>query len=390
MHRAFRYRFYPTPEQETFLRRTLGCVRLVFNKALDARSTAWATESESISYLQTDKLLTGWKKQDDLGFLNEVSSVPLQQTLRHLQTAFSNFFNKRARYPKFKKKRNGGSAQFTRSAFRFRNGQLFLAKSKEPLAIRWSRQLPVGASPSSVTVSLSPAGRWHVSLLVDDPTIQPLPKVENCVGVDLGLKSLLITSEGEKITNPRHFNKQRQRLAKAQKRLAKKQKGSANRQKARVRVARIHSKIVDTRRDHLHKLTTRLVKENQLIAVEDLCVKGMLRSKRYSRSIADASWGELVRQLKYKSDWYGRTLVKVDRFFPSSKTCSACGHIVESMPESIRDWECPSCGAQHDRDLNAAKNILAAGLAVTACGAPVRPNSRKRGRHGQGSRKTQL
>lgn len=383
MHRAFRYRFYPTPEQETLLRRTLGCVRLVFNKALDVRSTAWATESKSISYLQTSALLTGWKKQDDLAFLNEVSSVPLQQTLRHLQTAFSNFFNKRAQYPKFKKKRNGGSAEFTSSAFRFRDGQVFLAKCKEPLPIRWSRQLPVGAKPSTVTVSLSPAGRWHISLLVDDPTIQPLPKVESCVGVDLGLKSLLITSEGETITNPRHFNKQRERLAKAQKRLAKKQKGSANRYKARVRVARIHGKIADTRRDHLHKLTTRLVKENQLIAVEDLCVKGMLRSKRYSRSIADASWGELVRQLEYKSNWYGRTLVKVDRFFPSSKTCSACGHIVESMPEHIRDWECPSCGAQHDRDLNAATNVLAAGLAVAACGAPVRPNSQKRERHGR-------
>lgn len=383
MQRAFRYRFYPTPEQEALLRRTLGCVRLVYNRALDARSTAWATESKSISYLQTSALLTGWKKQDDLEFLNEVSSVPLQQTLRHLQTAFSNFFNKRAQYPKFKKKRNGGSAEFTRSAFKFQDGQLFLAKCKEPLPIRWSRQLPVDAKPSTVTVSLSPAGRWHVSLLVDDLTIQPLPKVESCVGVDLGLKSLLITSEGEKIMNPRHFNKQRQRLAKAQKRLAKKQKGSANRQKARERVARIHARIADSRRDHLHKLTTRLVKENQLIAVEDLCVKGMLRSKRYSCSIADAAWGDLIRQLGYKAKWYGRTLVKVDRFFPSSKTCSACGHIVESMPEDIRDWECPSCGAQHDRDLNAATNVLAAGLAVAACGAPVRPNSRKRGRHGQ-------
>lgn len=383
MQRAFRYRFYPTPEQESLLRRTLGCVRLVYNRALDARSTAWATESKSISYLQTSAMLTAWKKQDDLVFLNEVSSVPLQQCLRHLQTAFSNFFSKRAKYPNFKKKRNGGSAEFSSSAFRWRDGQLFLAKCSEPLPIRWSRQIPEGCTPSTVTVSLSPAGRWHVSLLVDDHTIQPLPPVESCIGVDLGLKSLLITSEGEAITNPRGFNRHRARLAKAQKRLAKKQKGSRNRQKARERVARIHAKITDSRRDHLHKLTTRLVKENQLIAVEDLCVKGMLRSKRYSRSIADAAWGELVRQLEYKANWYGRTFVKVDRFFPSSKTCSACGHVMEAMPERIRDWECPSCGAQHDRDINAARNVLAAGLAVAACGAPVRPNSKNRGRHGQ-------
>jgi len=383
MQRAFRYRFYPTPKQESLLRRTLGCVRLVYNRALDARSTAWATESKSISYLQSSAMLTAWKKQDDLEFLNEVSSVPLQQTLRHLQTAFSSFFSKRAKYPRFKKKRNGGSAEFTSSAFRWRDGQLFLAKCSEPLPIRWSRQIPEGCTPSTVTVSLSPAGRWHVSLLVDDHTIAPLPPAGSSIGVDLGLKSLLITSEGEAIKNPRGFNRHRHRLAKAQKRLAKKQKGSRNRQKARERVARIHARITDSRRDHLHKLTTRLIKENQLIAVEDLCVKGMLRSKRYSRSIADAAWGELVRQLEYKANWYGRNLVKVDRFFPSSKTCSECGHVMESMPENIRDWECPGCGAQHDRDINAAKNVLAAGLAVTACGAPVRPNSQKRGRHGQ-------
>jgi putative transposase len=383
MQRVFRYRFYPTPEQESLLRRTLGCVRLVYNRALDARSTAWAAENKSISYLQTSAMLTAWKKQDDLEFLNEVSSVPLQQCLRHLQTAFSNFFSKRAKYPNFKKKRNGGSAEFSRSGFRWRDRQLFLAKCSEPLPIRWSRRIPEGCTPSTVTVSLSPAGRWHVSLLVDDHTIQPLPPVEACIGVDLGLKSLLITSEGEAIVNPRGFNQHRKRLAKAQKVLARKQKGSRNRQKARERVARIHAKITDSRRDHLHKLTTRLVKENQLIAVENLCVKGMLRSKRYSRSIADAAWGELVRQLEYKANWYGRILVKVDRFFPSSKTCSECGHVMEAMPERIRDWDCPSCGVHHDRDINAARNVLAAGLAVAACGAPVRPNSKHRERHGQ-------
>jgi putative transposase len=362
MQRAYRYRFYPTPEQESLLRRTLGCVRKVYNLALDARSTAWATESRSVSYLETSAMLTAWKKQDDLAYLNEVSSVPLQQVLRHLQTAYSNFFSKRAKYPSFKKKRNGGSAEFSRSAF---------------------RQIPQGCEPSTVTVSLSPAGRWHVSLLVEDHTIQPLPPAEGCIGVDLGLNSLLITSDGEKITNPRHFDRQRKRLAKAQKRLAKKVKGSRNRWKARIRMARVMARITDSRRDALHKLTTRLVKENQLIAVEDLCVKGMLRSKRYSRSIADAAWGELVRQLTYKAEWYGRTLIKADRFFPSSKTCSECGHVMGSMPERIRDWVCPRCGCSHDRDHNAAKNVLAAGLAVAACGAPVRPISKNRGRHGR-------
>ncbi len=374
--RAFKYRFYPTPEQETLLRRTMGCTRLVYNRALAVRTQAWYDEKKRVGYSDTSALLTEWKKQDDLQFLTEVSCVPLQQGLRHLQKAFSNFFDGRAKYPTFKKKRNGGSAEFTKSAFKFRNGQVFLAKCSEPLPIRWSRELPKGATPTTITVKLTRAGRWTVSLLVD-VEIEPLPPCSNEIGVDLGVTSLVALSDGEKIANPKGFNAKRRKLKKAQKALSRKQKGSNNRHKARLKVAKVHQEIADARKDFLHKLTIRLVRENQTIAVEDLAAKNMVKNRKLALSISDASWGELVRQLEYKCDWYGRTLVKIDRWFPSSKRCGKCGHIVEKLPLNIREWDCPNCGAHHDRDINAAQNILAAGLAVKVCGANVRPDRHK-------------
>jgi IS605 OrfB family transposase len=277
MEKAYRYRFYPTVEQESLLRRTMGCARLVYNKALAARTEAWYEHQERVGYSQTSSMLTSWKQESDLEFLNEVSCVPLQQGLRHLQTAFTNFFAGRAKYPNFKKKHNGGSAEFTKSAFRWRDGQVFLAKCTEALPIRWSREIPEGCTPSTITV----------------------------------------------------------------------------------------------------KLTTQLVRENQTIVVEDLAIKNMVKNHKLALAISDASWGELIRQLAYKCEWYGRELIKIDRWFPSSKRCGNCGHIVDKLPLNIRAWECPKCGMNHDRDINAANNILAAGLAVSVCGATVRPEESK-------------
>ncbi|MBW4619337.1 MAG: transposase [Cyanosarcina radialis HA8281-LM2] len=374
--KAFKYRFYPTPEQENLLRRTIGCTRLVYNKALAVRTQAWYEEQKRVGYSDTSSMLTEWKKQDNLQFLNEVSCVPLQQGLRHLQKAFSNFFEGRAKYPTFKKKRNGGSAEFTKSAFKFRNGQISLAKCVEPLPIRWSRQLPFGVEPSTITVKLAPSGRWTISLLVDT-RVEALPPSSQQVGVDLGVTTLVALSSGEKIANPKGFRAKYSRLRRQQKALSRKQKGSNNRHKAKAKVARVHQQITDARNDFLHKLTTRLVCENQTIAVEDLAVKNMVKNRKLALSISDASWGELVRQLEYKCDWYGRTLIKIDRWFPSSKRCGGCGHVVKEMPLKIREWNCPNCGTTHDRDLNAANNILAAGLAVKVCGASVRPERHK-------------
>lgn len=377
MEKAFRYRFYPTPDQESLLRRTLGCVRLVYNKALHERTQAWYERQERVGYNQTSSMLTQWKKEEDFGFLNEVSCVPLQQGLRHLQTAFVNFFAGRTQYPNFKKKRNGGSAEFTKSAFKFKDKEIYLAKCSEPLPIRWSRQIPIGCEPTSVTVSLHPSGRWHISIRFDDPTTQPLPVTDNTVGIDLGITSLIATSNGDKIANPKHFKKHRKRLKKAQKNLSRKQKGSKNREKARIKVAKIHLKISDSRKDFLHKTTTQLVRENQTIAIESLAVKNMVKNHKLALAISDSGWSELTRQLDYKCRWYGRTLVAIDRWFPSSKRCSSCGHIVDKMPLNIREWICPECGCSHDRDINASKNILAAGLAVSVCGATVRPEQSK-------------
>jgi putative transposase len=375
--KAYRYRFYPTLEQEQLLRRTLGCVRLVYNKALHTRTEGWYAHTERIDYKQTSAMLTEWKQQEDLQFLSEVSSVPLQQGLRNLQKAFTNFWAGRAKYPNFKKKRSGGSAEFTRAAFRWKDGQLWLAKCSEPLLIRWSRTLPDGGEPSTVTVKLDASGRWFVSLLVNDLTVKAVPQINKAVGIDAGITSLIATSDGEKIANPFHFKRLRYKLRQAQKALSRKVKGSNNREKARHEVARIHAAIADARTDFLHKLTTRLVRENQTIAVEDLAVKNMMKNHKLAQAIADASWSELVRQLEYKCQWYGRTLVKIDRWFPSSKRCGNCGHVVDKLPLDVREWDCPECGTHHDRDINAANNILAAGLAVKVCGANVRPDGHK-------------
>jgi putative transposase len=372
--RAYKYRFYPSVEQENLLRRTMGCVRLVYNKALAARTDSWYQRQMRVGYNETSSMLTQWKKEEELSFLSEVSSVPLQQTLRHLTKAFENFWAKRAKYPNFKKKRNGGNAEFTRSAFKWKDGKLWLAKCKQPLNIVWSRYFPETCNPSTVTVKLEPSGKWYVSFLVDDPTVKPLPQTSKNIGLDAGLTSLVTTSDGVKITNPKHFNGKYRKLRAAQKTLSRRQKGSKNREKARRAYARIQAGIKDSRKDFLHKLTTRLVRENQVIAVEDLAVRNMVKNRSLARSISDAGWGELVRQLEYKCQWYGRFLVKIDRFFPSSKRCGKCDFVIDKLPLSIREWECPSCRTVHDRDINAAHNILAAGLAVTVCGANVRPD----------------
>ncbi|MDR8409081.1 transposase [Nonomuraea sp. 3-1Str] len=376
--RAFKYRFYPTAEQAEELVRTFGCVRLVYNRALEERTRAFA-EGRRISYAESSAALTQWKGTEGLAFLRDVSSVPLQQALRHLQAAFSHFFAGHAGHPTFKSRRRSRlSAEYTRSAFRYHDGALTLAKMGVPLAIVWSRPLPKGAQPSTVTVSKDAAGRWFVSILCED-TIQGLCPTEHVVGVDVGISALAALSTGEKIPNPRHEQADRRRLARAQRALARKQKGSANREKARLRVARLHGRIADRRRDHLHKISTRLVRENQVIAVEDLAVRNMVKNRGLARAISDASWRMLRSMLEYKAAWRGRELIVVDRWFPSSRLCSGCGTIGPRMPLDARVWRC-ACGDSHDRDVNAARNILAAGLAErrNACGGTVRPDSRER------------
>ena len=366
--RAYKYRFYPTSEQAQLLAQTFGCTRFVYNHILRWRTDAFYQRQEKIGYIQANAELTRIKRSGEFEWLNDVSCVPLQQCLRHQQSAFKNFFEGRAKYPTFKKKHHRQSIELTRSAFTYKNGQLYMAKSKEPLAIRWSRQLP--SEPSTITISRDHAGRYFVSCLCDfDP--ETLPITPKMVGIDLGIKDLFVTSNGNKVGNPRHTAKYATLLARAQRRLSKKKLGSANRAKAKAKVARIHAKISDCRQDNLHKLSRTLINENQVVCVESLKVKNMIRNPTLAKHIADASWGEFVRQLAYKAEWAGRSMVAIDQFFASSKRCSCCGYTLSKLPLSVRDWECPECGTHHDRDHNAAKNILAAGLAVKACGENV-------------------
>jgi putative transposase len=370
---ACRCRAYPDQAQQQVLARTFGCVRVVWNRTLNARRARYAADGSRTSYAQTDRALTVMKRDPELAFLNEVSSVPLQQALRHQHKAFAAFFGKRARYPRFKSRRGRQSAHYTRSAFTLRGGALRLAKTDAPLRFTWSwPDIDVGAlDPATVIVSREPDGRWYVTFTIDTAAPQPLPPAAHAVGVDLGVTNFAVTSDGERIANPRHLERKARNLARYQRRMARRRKGSANRAKAAAKVARAHRKIRNARQDFLHRASTGLVRRNDMIVIEDLAVANMIRNRHLARAISDCGWGEFRRQLEYKCGRYGRRLVVIGRWYPSSKTCSACGYLLAELSLSTRYWTCPSCRARHDRDINAAKNILAAGLAVSACGAGV-------------------
>jgi len=370
--KAYKYRFYPTLSQKQTLAQTFGCCRYVYNWALRQRTDAYYQHGERLYYEGTAGRLVLLKKQEDTVWLNEVSSVPLQQALRHLDKAFRNFFEGRADYPAFKKKRHQQSATYASNAFSWDGHALMLAKMDAPLSIIWHRPLPDGCKPSSVTITKDEADRYFVSILLEED-IKPLEVTPKMVGLDLGLKSMVITSDGHTYGNPKFFARDAKKLLMAQRRHAKKKKGSKNRDKARLKVARIHKKIADRRRDYQHKLSTQTIRENQVVCVESLQVKNMVQNHCLAQAISDVGWSEFVRQLEYKAAWYGRTLVTIDKWYPSSKRCFDCGHMLDSLPLDVRSWVCPECGAQHDRDINAAQNILAAGLAVAACGEAVRP-----------------
>lgn len=310
--RAYKFRFYSDSNQAELLTKTFGCARFIYNYMLSFRTVAWNEQKERISYNKTSLILTSLKKQPEYEWLKEVPSVPIQQSLRHLQAAFNNFYTKRAFYPSFRSKHGTQSAEYTKSAFSWNGKTLTLAKMNQPLAIRFSRTIPKAARVTTVTVSKDAAGRYFVSMLCDD-AVSPLPKAENAIGIDLGLSNFATISNGEKISAPNSFRKHEKRLAKLQRRLSKKQKGSHNRTKARIKVAKLLARTADIRRDFLHKLSTRLIRENQTIAIETLAVKSMQKDRRLSKSIADASWSEFVRQLEYKAKWYGRKLIGIDK-----------------------------------------------------------------------------
>ncbi len=369
--KSYKYRFYPTEAQEQLLAQTFGCVRVVYNKALVMRTSTYKETGKGASFGDTSSALTQWKKDDDFQWLREVSCVPLQQTLRHLNTAFVNFFNRRAKYPKFKSKKSRQSAEFTRSGFTWNATAKSLSIAKiGKLDIRWSRHF--SADPSTVTISKTSTGKYFVSIRIDEPN-RIMPEATTKIGIDLGIENLAITSEGEFFKNQRLTNQFAAKLRRAQRTLSRRVKGSARWNRARQQVALIQEKIANSRRDWVNKATTQLIRDNQAIYVETLKPSNMMKNRKLSKAIADCSWFEFVCQLEYKAGWYGRTFAKVSQWEPTSKRCSCCGHVVTKLPLNIRAWNCPKCKEEHHRDVNAAKNILAAGLAVTAQGEIRRP-----------------
>ncbi len=369
MKQRWTFRCYPTPEQAQRLTRTFGCVRYVWNWALRLRTDGFRA-GERIGYPESDRRLTQLKREEDKLWLGEVSSVPLQQSLRDLQIAFSNFFDKRAKYPSFKRKDARQSANYASQGFTFDPATRTLKLAKiGAIKVKWSR----GAvpAPSSVRVIRATSGKFFVSLVVDVAPVE-LPKTGEDIGIDFGVVRLATLSNGERIANPKYGAKWRQRLAFYQKQLARKQKGSKRRALARRRVARVHEHIANSRLDTLHKFSTNIVRRFDRIVVEDLHLRGMVKNHHLARAISDAGIGTTIRLLEEKAEASGKTVIKIDRWYPSSKTCSCCGHILSALPLSQRSWTCPACGTLHDRDENAARNILAVGHTVSAHGGTVR------------------
>ena len=358
-NKAFKYRFYPTPEQTDLLSKTFGCCRYVWNTLLDWRSKEYSLKANKINYSKSCLKLTDIKKETE--WLNEVSSVALQQSLRNQDSAFSNFFKKIAAYPTFKKKNSKQSFRLTLCGFEIKNGEVFIAKNKQPLDIHWSQ--PLVGEASSIVISKDSSGRYFVSFGTE-VEIEQLPVLNNIIGVDLGLTDFAITSDGQKFKPLKSFLKYQKRLKLVQQRFFKK-RAKKNKDKARIRVAKVYNKMADSRKDFQHKLSTKLIRENQTIAIEDLNVKGMVKNHKLAKHIQDAGWSEFVRQLKYKALWYGRKIIQISPWYPSSKLCSDCGFKAEKMPLDVREWTCLNCGEHHDRDINAAINIRTAGLAET-------------------------
>jgi len=383
--KAYRYRIYPSESQEILLNKTFGCCRFVFNHFLTKKQQHYKEHKKTLSYSECAKDLVSLKGENP--WLREVSSVPLQQTLRHLESAFQRFYQRKALFPKHKKKFYEQSASFMNNAFTWKDGVFFLAKSKEPLKVRWSRRFE--GAPTSVTISKDRQGKYYISFLVEEH-IKPLPLVQKNVGIDLGLTHLVTTSDGKKENPLAPFRKQLNRLRRRQRAFSRKKKGSNNANKGRKNIAKLSAKIRDQRVDYLHKMSTALVSENQVICAENLKVKNMMKNKHLSRSIGDAGWGILLRFLDYKCAWYGRQFVQTDSYFPSSKQCSCCAVLNASLRLCDRVWTCHACHAEHDRDINAAVNIREEGLrclnnhtvghtGLQACGADVRPIWQTRG-----------
>lgn len=365
---TYKYRIYPTEEQKVIFAKHFGCCRFVYNYFLNREKEFYLNNKEDIESKRIKghntafdnlKVLTQLKKQEEFSWLKEVGSHSLGIALKNLEFAYSNFFKKKAKFPKFKKKTHYQSYNIDNLTLYIKNEKLHIPKIKDGIKIVVHR--PLEGKILNGTISKTADERYFISITVEKEIVQ-LPEKTKKIGIDLGIKDFAVISDGSKIANP-HFKKQEvNKLKKLQRASSRKSKDSHRREKCRIKIARLNASITNKKNDLLHKLSSKLINENQVICLEDLNVKGMVKNHRLAESISECSWCEFVRQLDYKAKWYGRTVVKIDRFFPSSKTCSNCGFIKESLNLSERTWTCPKCETTHDRDMNASKNILKQGL----------------------------
>ena len=364
VNKTYRFRLFPTAEQEVLLAKHFGCTRYVYNHFLNERKEQYQADKKSDNYYKQAATLTKLKKEEDTKWLKEVNSQTLQFALRSLDTAFLNFFRGNAQFPKFKSRKHKNT--FTIPQFgTLTDNKIHIPKFKDGIKVKLHRE--VKGKIGKMSITKTPTGKYYVSIFTEQE-VKELPKTNKQVGIDLGLKDFVITSDNKIFKNNRYTKKYAKQLKKAQQHLSRKQKGSNGFEKQKLKVAKIHEKIAGCRLDTLHKVSRKLVNEFDVIVCEDLNVKGMIKNHKLSKHIADASWGNFVTLLQYKCNWYGKQLIKVNRFFPSSKCCSECGWINQDLNLSIREWTCNSCGVIHDRDENASRNILKEGLKNISAG----------------------
>lgn len=360
INKAYKFRIYPNQKQIEIIEKTFGCSRFVYNHFLNQRSEVYKNEKRCMKYTEQQNQLPSMKKE--FAWLKEIDSTSLQMALRNLDTAFKNFFQGKAKKPKFKSKRDNYKSYITN----FVNNNIEVKKNRIKLPkLNWVKAKVhryVHGRIINATVSKTPSGKYFASICVETE-VKSLEEVDGNIGIDLGLSHFAIFSNGKKIDNPKYLKKSLEKLSKEQRKLSRKQYNSKSYHKQRIRVAKLHEYITNQRANFAHQLSKRIVSENQVIILEDLSVKDMLKDKDLARSISDVSWSKFVTLLEYKSKWFGRVLHKVDRYFPSSKTCNNCGYVVEELPLHIRNWDCPNCNTVGiDRDINSAKNILKQGL----------------------------
>lgn len=367
INKTYRFRLFPTKEQEVLLNQHFGHSRWVYNHFLNERKEQYQADKKSDNYYKQAVTLTKLKKEEETKWLKEVNSQTLQFALRSLDTAFLNFFRGNAQFPKFKSRKHKNT--FTIPQFgTLADNKISIPKFKEGIKVKLHRE--VKGKIGKMSITKTPTGKYYVSIFTEQEADE-LSKTNRQVGIDLGLKDFVITSDNKKFKNNRYTKKYAKQLKKAQQHLSRKQKGSNGFEKQKIKVAKIHDKIASCRLDTLHKVSKELVKSYDLISIEDLNVKGMIKNHKLSKHIADASWGNFVTLLQYKCDWYGKQLIKVNRFFPSSKCCSECGWINQELKLSDREWTCKSCGVVHDRDVNASRNILKEGLKIHRQGLSI-------------------